>query len=128
MYRNPKHTHVQRDEFWLSLDERFGHAVSWRGLEASRESQWQRQGHLYSHPMYYIEYGIAQLGALGLWLKSKREGERAAVDAYVRALTLGGSQPLPKLFQAAGLSFEFGEKPVAAVVEAVEAELATLRE
>jgi oligoendopeptidase F len=128
MYRNPKHTHVQRDAHWLTLDERFGHAVSWRGLESSRESQWQRQGHLYSHPMYYIEYGIAQLGALGLWLKSRREGQKAAVDAYVKALTLGGSQPLPQLFEAAGLSFEFGEKPVAAVVDAVEAELASLRE
>jgi oligoendopeptidase F len=126
MYANPMHTHAQRDAHWLELDGRFGHAVSWRGLESSRESQWQRQGHLYSHPMYYIEYGIAQLGALGLWLKSKREGERAAVDAYVRALTLGGSRPLPGLFEAAGLSFEFGEKPVAAVVEAVEEELAKL--
>lgn len=126
MYRNPKHTHAQRDAHWLELDARFGHAVSWRGLESSRESQWQRQGHLYSHPMYYIEYGIAQLGALGLWLKSRREGQKAAVDAYVNALTLGGSQPLPQLFEAAGLAFEFGERPVAAVVEAVEAELATL--
>ncbi len=128
MYRNPKHTHAQRDAHWLELDDRFGHAISWRGLESSRESQWQRQGHLYSHPMYYIEYGIAQLGALGLWLKSKREGQKTAVDAYVKALTLGGSQPLPQLFEAAGLAFEFGEKPVAAVVEAVEAELASLRE
>ena len=76
--------------------------------------------------MYYIEYGIAQLGALGLWLKSKREGERPAVDAYVRALAMGGSRPLPQLFEAAGLAFEFGEKPVAAVVEQVEMELAKL--
>lgn len=128
MYRNPRHTHAQRDAHWLALDDRFGHAISWSGLESSRESQWQRQGHLYSHPMYYIEYGIAQLGALGLWLKSRREGQKAAVDAYVKALTLGGSQPLPQLFEAAGLSFEFGEKPVAAVVEAVETELASLRE
>ncbi len=128
MYRHPGHTHAQRDAFWLSLDERFGHAISWRGQEGSRESQWQRQGHLYSHPMYYIEYGIAQLGALGLWLKSKKEGEKVAVDAYVRALTLGGSRPLPQLFEAAGLSFEFGEKPVAAVVEQVEEELVKLGE
>ena len=126
MYRNPKHTHAERDAFWLSIDERFGHGVSWRGQEASRASQWQRQGHLFSHPMYYIEYGIAQLGALGLWLRSKKEGERAAVDAYVRALAMGGSRPLPQLFEAAGLSFEFGEKPVAAVVEQVEMELAKL--
>jgi oligoendopeptidase F len=78
--------------------------------------------------MYYIEYGIAQLGALGLWLKGRREGEKAAVDAYVRALTLGGSRPLPELFKTAGLKFDFGEGPVAGVVEAVEGELATLRD
>ncbi|HVU64542.1 MAG TPA: M3 family oligoendopeptidase [Phycisphaerales bacterium] len=128
MYANPKHTHAQRDAHWLALDQRFGHALDWSGLEPSRQSLWQRQGHLYSHPMYYIEYGIAQLGALGLWLKGRREGEKAAVDAYVRALTLGGSRPLPELFKTAGLKFDFGEGPVAGVVEAVEGELATLRD
>lgn len=126
MYAHPKHTRTERDQYWLELDARFGHAVSWQGLEASRESQWQRQGHLYSHAFYYIEYGIAQLGALGLWLKSKTEGEKAAVDAYIRALTLGGSKPLPQLFQAAGLTFDFGEKPIGAVTEAVEKELAAI--
>jgi oligoendopeptidase F len=128
LYANPSHTHQQRDAHWLELDARFGHAVSWQGLEAARQSAWQRQGHLFSHPMYYIEYGIAQLGALGLWLKSKKEGERAAVDAYVKALTLGGSRPLPDLFEAAGLKFEFGEGPVAGVVEAVEKELVAIGE
>lgn len=126
MYRNPNHTRAQRTDFWLSLDQRFGHALDHSRLESFRETGWQRQGHLYSHPLYYIEYGIAQLGALGLWLKSKTEGEKSAVDAYVRALSLGGSKPLPKLFEAAGLSFDFGEKPVAAVAQAVEQELAML--
>lgn len=126
MYRNPKHTHSQRDAFWLSLDQRFGRGVSWDGLTAERESLWQKQGHLYGHALYYIEYGIAQLGALSLWLKSKREGERAAVDAYVRALTLGGSRPLPQLFEAAGLRLDFSEKPIAEVAEAVERELERL--
>jgi oligoendopeptidase F len=128
MYANPKHTHLQRDTQWLELDQRFGHAVNWTGIESTRQSQWQRQGHLYSHPMYYIEYGIAQLGALGLWLKGKKEGERSAVDAYVKALTMGGSRPLPELFTAAGLKFDFGEGPVAGVVEAVETELVSLRD
>lgn len=126
MYRNPGHTHAQRDAFWLSLDERFGRGVSWNGLTAERESQWQKQGHLYGHALYYIEYGIAQLGALSLWLKSTREGEKAAVDAYVRALTLGGSKPLPKLFEAAGLTLDFSEKPIAQVAEAVEKSLEAL--
>ena len=126
MYEHPTHTRAQRDAHWLELDAKFGHALSWAGLEDSRASTWQKQGHLFSHALYYIEYGIAQLGALGLWLKSRQQGERAAVDAYVRALSLGGSKPLPELFEAAGLRFDFGEKTVAGIVEAVEKELETL--
>ena len=126
MYQHPKHSAAERDAYWLTLDARFGHAADWSGLDAERQSQWQRQGHLYSHPMYYIEYGIAQLGALGLWLMSKRQGEKTAVDAYVRALTLGGSKPLPELFGAAGLTFDFGDATVGAITEAVEEELEAL--
>jgi oligoendopeptidase F len=76
--------------------------------------------------MYYIEYGIAQLGAFQLWLKSVKEGETAAVDAYIRALRLGGSRPLPELFAAAGIRFDFGESTVASIVEAAERQLETL--
>jgi oligoendopeptidase F len=126
MYRHPSHTRHERDTYWLGLDARFGSSLDWSGFEDERASQWQRQGHLFSHPLYYIEYGIAQLGALGLWLKSKREGERAAVDAYVRALTLGGSKPLPELFKAAGLELDFGEKPIASIAAQVERELEVL--
>ncbi|MFN7021895.1 MAG: M3 family oligoendopeptidase [Phycisphaerales bacterium] len=126
MYRHPGHTPAERDAEWERLEDRFGHSVSWEGLREEKLCRWQQQSHLYSHPMYYIEYGIAQLGALRLWLKSRTEGERAAVDAYVRALALGGSRPLPDLFAAAGLSFDFGEGPVARVCEEVEAELERL--
>jgi oligoendopeptidase F len=128
MYENPGHTRAQRTEHWLGLDDRFGHAVSWDGLEDARAAAWQRQGHLYTHALYYIEYGIAQLGALGLWLKSRREGQKAAVDAYLKALSLGGSRPLPDLFAAAGLAFDFGDKTVATIVEAVEAEIESLKD
>ncbi len=124
VYANPGHTHEQRCAHWLELDARFGRGASWEGLETERAWWWQRQSHLYSHPMYYIEYGIAQLGALQMWQASKVRGEKAAVDAYVRALSLGGSRPLPELFKAADLSFDFGDETVARVVEAAERELA----
>ncbi len=124
VYANPGHAHEARCMHWLELDSRFGRGVSWEGLETERKWWWQRQSHLYSHPMYYIEYGIAQLGALQLWLSSKERGEKSAVDAYMRALSLGGSKPLPELFKAAGLKFDFGDETVARVVEAVERELA----
>ncbi len=136
IYANPSHTPAQRDEFWLSLDERFGRGVSWSDptdapgssptMDELRRAVWQRQPHLFGHPMYYIEYGIAQLGSLQLWLRSKREGERTAVDAYVRALSLGGSRPLPDLFAAAGLEFDFGDATVQRIVEALSSELESL--
>ncbi len=124
VYANPAHSDQQRCAHWLELETRFGRGVSWEGLETERMWWWQRQSHLYSNPMYYIEYGIAQLGALQLWQGSKVRGEKAAVDAYMRALTLGGSRPLPELFKAADLHFDFGEATVARVMEAVEGELA----
>ncbi len=128
IFRNPAHTRLQREERWLELDSQFGRGVSWSGLEEFQRSSWQRQSHIFSHPLYYIEYGIAQLGALQLWLKGKTEGERAAVDAYINALRLGGSRPLPELFMAAGLRFDFGGETVRRVVAAVEEELEKLPE
>lgn len=126
MYRNPRHTPAERDAQWLMLDARFGHAVDWSGLEAQRTAAWQRQPHLFSHPMYYIEYGIAELGALQLWLRSVNEGEKTAVDAYIAAMRLGGMKPIPELFAAAGLTFDFGAGTVKRLVEAVEKELERL--
>ncbi|HPO92840.1 MAG TPA: M3 family oligoendopeptidase [Phycisphaerales bacterium] len=126
IYRRPTHTRAQRDDFWIELDQRFGHAVSWTGFEDARRCLWQRLGHLFSHPFYYIEYGIAQLGALQLWLRAKSEGEKPVIDAYIHALRLGGSKPLPDLFAAAGIRLDFGDATVAAVAHAVERELERL--
>jgi len=128
IYTNPDHNRDQRTDFWLGLDERFGLELSWDGLDDARKNQWQRQGHLFGAPLYYIEYGIAQLGALGLWTKSLEEGPAAAITAYTDALSLGGSKPLPDLFAAAGLPFSFGADTIAPIVERVEAELAKLPE
>ncbi|UCD74250.1 MAG: M3 family oligoendopeptidase [Phycisphaerales bacterium] len=125
IYTHPNHTGEQRTEHWLELDDRFGPAVSWEGLEEHRASAWQRQLHLFSVPFYYIEYGIAQLGALGVWLQSKKD-EKQAIENYRRALTLGGSRPLPELFAAAGLEFDFGPETMKRLMDAVQAELATL--
>lgn len=128
VYANPTHSRQDRTAHWLSLDERFGHAVSWLGLEAERARVWHRQSHLFLSPFYYIEYGIAQLGALQLWLRSLEEGEKVAIDAYKKAMSLGGSRPLPELFKAAGLRFDFGESMVTRLVDRVEKELEKLPE
>ena len=122
VYLNPGHTSAERTKAWLDLDARFGGALDWSGIEGSRAHMWQRQLHLFGMPFYYIEYGIAQLGALQLWLASKKS-EKDALAAYKRALTLGGSKPLPELFAAAGLRFDFGPATVQSLMDAVGAEL-----
>jgi oligoendopeptidase F len=126
LYTHPAHTRAERERAWLALDERFGSSVSWDGIERSRATMWQRQPHLFGSPFYYIEYGIAQLGALQLWLISLERGERAAVDLYIRGLSQGGSRPLPELFEAAGLTFDFGPETVRRLVDRAEQELAKL--
>jgi oligoendopeptidase F len=132
VYANPGHSRGERRDAWLDLERRFGvrgAGVAWpEDLGEWRARTWQAQLHLFEVPLYYVEYGIAQLGALQLWLKSLEEGEAAAVTAYKRALSLGGARPLPELFEAAGLRFDFGRETVARLVERVRAELARLPE
>lgn len=128
LYTEPDHSRERRTELWLELDERFGHSVSWKGLENERATQWQRQSHLFGVPFYYVEYAIAQLGALGIWLNALENGPAAALDKYKAALTLGGSRPLPELFEAAGVPFDFSERRVETLVAAVESELSSLPE
>jgi oligoendopeptidase F len=125
LYRHPEHTRQQRIEEWRKLDSRFGAAVDWSGLEKFRDVMWQRQLHLFSVPLYYIEYGIAQLGALQLWLQSRRDQSRALAN-YRKALALGGSRPLPELFGAAELKFDFGPDTMRGLMAEVRDELATL--
>lgn len=128
IYTNPRHTREERTKKWIELDGRFGHAVSWSGLDRERARVWHRQSHLFLHPFYYIEYGIAELGALGLWLHGQKHGEASALERYKRALSLGGTRPLPELFGAAGLPFDFGPATVRAIVDAVMKELESLPE
>jgi oligoendopeptidase F len=101
IYTHPGHTRAQRTQAWLELMDRFGGDVDWSGFEDVRANLWHRQLHIFLHPFYYIEYGIAQLGALQVWANSKRD-RAAALGDYQKALKLGGSRPLPELFQSAG--------------------------
>ena len=125
LYTHPHHTREQRDTCWLELHARFGPDVSWEGLEAERAKMWHRQLHLFVVPFYYIEYGIAQLGALQMWLIYRDDPARA-LDLYKSAMSLGGSKPLPELFASAGLVFDFGPVTIARLISVVEAELASL--
>jgi len=125
IYLHPDHSHGERCDEWLRLNERFGPGDDWTGLEKFLEVSWQRQGHLFGVPFYYIEYGIAQLGALQMWIKYRRNPAET-VERYKQALSLGGSQPLPELFAAAELKFEFGPRVMRELVNEIRGELARL--
>ncbi len=122
IYTHPGHTRTARTAAWLELMDRFGGAADWAGHEAARASLWHRQLHIFLNPFYYIEYGIAQLGALQVWANSRR-GRATALRNYKQSLGLGGSRPLPELFAAAGCKFEFGRSTMAPLVELVRQEL-----
>lgn len=122
MYEHPKHTAEERKEMWVALHKRFGGGViNWHGLEEVREYLWHRQLHIFEVPFYYIEYGIAQIGALQLWRQAKEDPKRALTN-YRNGLKLGGSRPLPELYKAAGIEFDFSEKTIAPLVQLVKAE------
>jgi oligoendopeptidase F len=122
IYENPKHTAEDRKQVWTDLHKRFGgDIVNWNGLENIREYVWHRQLHIFEVPFYYIEYGIAQLGALQLWRQAKTDPKKALAN-YRNGLKLGGSRPLPELYHAAGIEFDFSEKTIAPLVKAVKAE------
>jgi oligoendopeptidase F len=130
IYTHPGHSRDQRTAEWLRLLDRFGAApgdVDWTGLEDHRAAMWQRQLHLFHVPFYYVEYGIAQLGALQLWMKSK-ENPHQALAHYRAALALGGTRPLPDLFAAAGIRFDFSDKTLRPLMTAVRDELDSLPE
>jgi oligoendopeptidase F len=126
IYTHPDHTRAERAAAWLNLMDRFGGDIDWREYESVRARLWQRQLHIFIHAFYYIEYGIAQLGALQVWANSRRDKARA-LQQYKNALKLGGSQPLPDLFAAAGCKFEFTRSSLAPLVQLVREELARLR-
>jgi oligoendopeptidase F len=121
------YTHVDagiepwKDE-WQRLTRRFSPAVDWSGLEQYDRHSWHRKLHFFEVPFYYVEYGIAQLGALQVWLNSKKDYEHA-VALYRNGLALGGARPLPELFQAAGLKFDFSEKTLRPLIDAVMEEI-----
>ena len=105
IYGAPGHSREERRTAWLDIRRRFGGDVDWDGLDDALAMQWIAQTHLFNHPFYYIEYGIAQLSALQVWQNYRRDPVRA-VAGYKRALALGGSRKLPDLFAAMDVRFD----------------------
>ena len=125
VYTHADHSVAERQQAWLKLMDRFGGNVDWTGFESARANRWHRQLHIFIHPFYYVEYGIAQLGALQVWANSRKD-PRDALARYRRGLALGGSRPLPQLFAEAGCRFDFSRETLKPLLELVQSELAAL--
>lgn len=107
LYTNPGHSVAERQDAWMRILNEFStNAVDWSGYEEYRTNLWQKQLHLYEVPFYYIEYGIAQLGAVAMW-RQYRGDKKQALDNYMKALSLGYTKTLKELYATAGIKFDF---------------------
>lgn len=128
LYTNPTHTAAQRKNYWIELSKEFGTGmVDWTGLEHIQAYTWQKQLHLYEVPFYYIEYGMAQLGALAVW-RNFLNNKQQAVGQYKQALALGYTKPIGEIYKTAGISFDFSAPYIRSLMHFVQAELGKLAE
>jgi oligoendopeptidase F len=123
VYENPAHTLEERTEKWMEILNEFSTgSIDYSGLEEYRKIGWQRQLHLFEVPFYYIEYGIAQLGAIGMWKQFQGDKEQALKN-YINALSLGGTKTLPALYEAAGLEFNLSPDYIKSLMDFVKGEM-----
>jgi len=126
IYEHPAHTIQERTDAWVSIAKEFStHSIDYSGLDHFRAIGWQRQLHLFEVPFYYIEYGIAQLGAIGMWMQYQKNPTQA-LENYMNALSLGGTKTLPELYTTAGLSFNFSPDYVKTLMDFTNEELEKL--
>ena len=107
------------DAAWSDLWDRFLPALDWHGLQAAKETGWHRKLHIFRYPFYYVEYGLAELGAVQVW-RNALDDQAAAVAQYRNSLALGGTRPLPELYAAAGARFAFDVPVVTEVIALLE--------
>lgn len=126
IYMNPSHSREERRTQWLELSKRFGTGlVDYTGYEDALAFSWHKQLHIFEIPFYYIEYGFAQLGAIGMW-KRYSENKISGIEDYKNALRLGYTRTIPEVYRAAGLSFNFSEPYVTDLFQFVNNNIATL--
>ncbi len=128
LYTHPNHTVAEREQAWLEIENRFGcKAVDYSGYDEIRANKWQRQLHIFETPLYYIEYGFAQLGAISIWKRFTEKPEQAIAD-YKKALKLGYSRSIPEIYETAGIKFCFTPDYIAELMNFVRAEMQKLEE
>ncbi|MDA3893578.1 MAG: M3 family oligoendopeptidase [Salinivirgaceae bacterium] len=127
LYENPNHTFEERKDAWLSISKEFGSSIiDYSGYEKFKAFQWQKQLHIYEVPFYYIEYAIAQLGAIAVW-KNFKENKQEAIINFKKALKMGYTSPIPHIYKQAGIEFNFSKEYIAELMLFVKAELVKLQ-
>jgi oligoendopeptidase F len=126
IYTNPNHTAADREETFKQIFNRFGAGFAdWTDLEQQFGNGWQKQLHLFEVPFYYIEYAIAQLGAIAVW-KNYKENPEKALEQYLAALALGYTKPMNEIYETAGIKFDFSAEYVKELAGFVKSELEKL--
>ena len=126
IYTNPNHTAADREETFKQIYNRFGAGFAdWEDLQAQFGNVWQKQLHLFEVPFYYIEYAIAQLGAIAVW-KNYKENPQKALEQYLAALSLGYTKPMNEIYETAGIKFDFSAEYVKELAQFVKDELEKL--
>jgi oligoendopeptidase F len=125
VYTHPNHTIKEREDFYMELLKRYDVGIDWSGFEDIRKNTWMNQLHIFEVPFYYIEYGMSQLGALAIY-KNYRENPELAVRLYEEFLAKGYTIPVDKLYETAGIKFDFSYEYIKELVEFVKSELDNL--
>ncbi len=123
IYTNPEHTSLERSEAWTNIFEPFGNNFTdWSEHQPALKNLWQKQLHIFEVPFYYIEYGIAQLGAIAVWKNYKENPEKGLSD-YLEALKLGYTKTIKEIYETAGIEFSFTAAYVKELADFVRQEL-----
>ncbi|MGV8879734.1 MAG: M3 family oligoendopeptidase [Sphingobacteriaceae bacterium] len=123
IYTNPDHIIQERTAAWEQIFDRFGaNSVDWAGHEDAKANLWQKQLHIFEVPFYYIEYGMAQLGAIAVW-KNYKENPEKGLEQYLNALKLGYTKSIKEIYETAGIQFDFSAAYVKELAEFVKQEM-----
>jgi len=126
IYENPSHTAEERSNEWNRINQVIGNSIiSWDGYEEYKSSAWQKQLHIFELPFYYIEYGMAQLGAIAVW-KNYKQNPQKTIEQYKSALSLGYTVSVPEIYKAAGIKFDFSESYISELMTFMKEELAKI--
>ena len=127
IYENPTHSVDERKAAWNRINGEFSDDITdWTDFEHFRSYSWQRQLHIYEVPFYYIEYGMAQLGAISVWRNYKNDPKKG-LEGYLAALKLGYTKTIKEIYEAAGIKFDFSKGYIAELMDFVKKELAILK-